>query len=123
MRLYAIRDRLIDYFMQPFVADSNPKVLAALAETINDTGNRHAISQTPHHFEVWCLAEINEETGNVTGKPEFLAECSSLVRGNIRETGNPAAEALPRPNGGGGGTPPATAPETGPGQRAPQSAP
>lgn len=86
MKLYAVRDRLIGYFLQPFPAHTDKDVLASCANAINREDNRDPIAQTPHHFEIWKLAEINDETGKVTGDPELLADCSSLVRGGIRET-------------------------------------
>lgn len=83
--VYAIRDRMLDYFMNHFIAGDNPKViLSSIADTINDGASKHAISQTPTHFEVWQLATIDEETGHVKPEPKFIAECASLVRGNIR---------------------------------------
>lgn len=87
MNIYAVRDRLIGYFLQPFPAHTDKEVLASCANAINREDNRDPIAQTPHHFEIWRLASINEETGKVTGDPEFLADCSGLVRGNLREGG------------------------------------
>lgn len=86
MKLYAIRDRLLDYYLRPFAAEGDKQVLASLAETINNVENRAPIAQTPSHFELWRLAEIDENTGQVQGDREFLADCASLVRADLRET-------------------------------------
>lgn len=83
MNLYAIRDRLLNYFLNPFVGPSDKQVLAAIAQTINGD-DRHAIQQAPQHFEVWRLAKIEEETGKVTPAYELLADCTSLIRGGLR---------------------------------------
>lgn len=101
MNLYAIRDRLIGYFMRPFPAETNFGVLAAISKAINDEDNNDALAKTPHHFEIWKLGEFNEETGKLTSQPEFLADCTSLVREGIRpgragrgqEAQSPAGEA------------------------------
>lgn len=89
MKLYAVRDRLIDYYMQPFVGPSDKAVLSSIANVVNGDGNE-PIAKKPEHFEVWRLAEIDEQTGQVGGEREFLADASSLLRRSIRpdtETG------------------------------------
>lgn len=79
MKLYALRDRLIGYYLQPFTGFSDDNVKASLAETINGE-NSHALTKSPHHFELFALAEIDQETGVVVPKVEFLCECTALVR-------------------------------------------
>lgn len=111
MNIYAIKDRLIDYYMPPFLAPSDKEALAAIANVVNDFERSHAITKTPRHFEIWRLAYI-EETGEVKGPKELLADCSSLIRGDIRpgDEGRPgtrqgAIESGPRggpPSGPGG---------------------
>lgn len=84
MRIYAIRDRLIDYFMAPFAAPGDKEVLAAMAHRINLVGETNdAIAQAPHHFEIWKLGEVNED-GHITAAQDFIADCSSLIRRGIR---------------------------------------
>lgn len=87
LKLYAIRDRLIGYFMQPFPGPSDHQVKAAVATNVNNGGD-HAINQAPHQFELWRLAGIDEETGKVTGDPEYLCELASLIRGSVRAGGD-----------------------------------
>lgn len=96
MKIYAVRDRLIDYFMQPFVGQSDKQVLSALSETIN-RDHTHAIQAAPHHFEVWELGEVDEDTGEIRPKRQLLADCASLVRASVRT--DPGAEPGGRPNG------------------------
>lgn len=86
MKIYAIKDRLIDYFMAPFAAPGDKEVLAALATRVNqqlDGQTNDAIIQAPHHFEIWRLGEVNEG-GHLSANREFIADCSSLIRGGIR---------------------------------------
>lgn len=83
MKLYAVRDRLIDYFMTPFAADNDKQVLASLATAINNRENLDAIAKTPHHFEIWRIGEVDEE-GHIHARKELLADCSSLIRANLR---------------------------------------
>lgn len=84
MNIYGIRDRMIDWFIQPpFFAPNDNSAMASLAEIVNGE-TRHAITQAPHHFELWRLGEVNEETGQLVPSREYLADASSLLRGNFR---------------------------------------
>lgn len=86
LKLYAVRDRLIDYFRQPFVGPGDKEVMTALATQINRPEGHNDINQTPHHFELWELAEIDEE-GNTRATKQLVCDCASLVRPGIRERG------------------------------------
>lgn len=81
MKLYALKDRLLDYFMQPFAAPGDKEVMAAVSATVNNLGglDTNAVSAAPHHYEIWRLAEVDDQ-GHVTSSREFLADCSALVR-------------------------------------------
>lgn len=98
MKIYAVRDRLIDYFQQPFAAIGDHEVQAAISQQIS-SGDPNAISQAPQHFELWILA-IVQENGHIEPHRELVCEISSLVRRNVREGGTQ-----------GGPKPPETAPE------------
>lgn len=89
VQIYALRDRLIDYFMTPFPAHRDREVLNSIAAMVNREGSDDPIHQAPHHFEVWKLCEI-DENGQAHGKPELIADCSTLIR-----AGRPSAR--PRP--------------------------
>ena len=84
MNIYAIRDRLIDYFMRAFSAPDDKDVLASVASTINEGDPNSAIAKAPHHFEVWRLGKVTEE-GDLRPGKELIADCASLVRQNLRE--------------------------------------
>lgn len=94
MFIYSIRDRLLNYFMQPFFGPTDNQVLAALAESINNEDNKHAFAKTPQHFEIWRLGEVTEE-GKVTENREYVADASSLVRPSVRANGSPGAHQDP----------------------------
>jgi len=85
MKIYAIRDRLIDYYMQPFLGPDDKNVLASVARLINQGEITSDIAQAPHHFEVWGLGEVQED-GTITAHRELLADCSSLIRTGLRES-------------------------------------
>lgn len=79
MKIYAIKDRMIDYFMTPFAAPNDNEVMASLSNEINREGNLNAIAAAPHHFEIHCLGEV-DDSGNLHAKREFVCDCSNLVR-------------------------------------------
>lgn len=95
MKIYAIRDRLIDYYMTPFCAESDRQVMASLSTNISNPENLNAIAQCPQHFELYRLAEVDEETGNLTAKKEFLGDLTSFVRPGIRATREPGTDKGP----------------------------
>lgn len=83
MKLYCIRDRLLDYFMQPFVGPGDKEVMAALSKTIN-AGGKSDIEQAPHHFELYQLAVIQED-GIIVPERTLICDCASLVRRDLRD--------------------------------------
>ena len=85
MKIYSVKDRLIEYFQQPFIGQGDKQVLAALAFAINKDEDTNAICQAPHHFELWSLGEIDEETGVITPRQELVADCASLIRRSVRD--------------------------------------
>lgn len=121
LKLYAIRDRLVDYFMQPFIAPSDEQVLASVAQLINGK-DPHVIKDAAHHFEIWRLAEVDEKTGQVGGDREFLCDCASLIRGDIWKGRITATDEVPSSNGGQRGQAPTSPRPADPGQRAPTGA-
>jgi len=79
VNIYAVRDRLIDYYMHPFAGTSDKDVMSAISTAINREGNLDAIAQAPHYFEVWRIGKVNED-GTIEPQRELLGGCESLVR-------------------------------------------
>lgn len=82
MNIYAIRDRLIDYYMRAFSAPDDKDVLASIAATINEGDPNSALAKSPHHFEIWRLGKVTED-GDLRPGKELIADCSSLVRSGV----------------------------------------
>jgi len=82
MNIYAIRDRLIDYYLQPFAGPDEKNVLAAIAAQVNGDIDS-AINTAPHHFEVWELGKVDQE-GHITPTRKLICDCASLVRTGLR---------------------------------------
>lgn len=83
MKIYAIRDRLIDYFQQPFVGPNDNAVKASLSNHISNPEATDAIAQAPHHFEIWELGEVHED-GHIEPSQKLVCDCSSLIRPSVR---------------------------------------
>lgn len=86
MNIYAVRDRLIDYYMQPFVGPNEKEVMAALARTVNSQEDTNGITQAPHHFELWELGNVDEE-GHINPTRRLVCDCASLIRTGVRVRG------------------------------------
>lgn len=99
MKIFAIRDRLIGYFQKPFAETDTGPVLAAIAQVINTGDTSNAIAQAPHHFELWELGTVTE-TGHIEGRPEFIADLSTLIRTERNATG-PNSGQIPSLTSGG----------------------
>lgn len=92
MKLYSIRDRMLNYYQKPFIADDDKQVLAALAQTINSGEPTNAIAQAPHHFELWSIATIDQNESQekewfIVQEATLVATLDSLIRGSVRTDG------------------------------------
>jgi len=79
VKIYALRDRLLNYFLAPFAAPGDLEVLGSVSNLVAN-GDTQGLQQAPHHFEVWRLGEVTAD-GNIVASKELLAGCESLVRG------------------------------------------
>jgi len=96
LNIYAVRDRLIDYFQTPFVGPSDKSVMASLQAMINNGEVTNGINQAPHQYELWRIGEVTEE-GDIHVHKELLCTCDSLVRPGVRDGATPGNGALSQP--------------------------
>ncbi|QCQ84611.1 nonstructural protein [Blackfly microvirus SF02] len=92
MKIYAVYDLMIGYFLLPFVAPDDNQVLASISQDISRQDNTNAIAYAPHQFQVWQFGEISED-GNINPRKELICDCSSLVRARRSTTEPTSAEA------------------------------
>lgn len=83
MRIYAIRDRLLDYYQQPFIAQDDKPVLGAISNQLHNGANIDW-QNAPHHFEIWRLGKVTQE-GYIEQDRELLATLDSLIRPDLRQ--------------------------------------
>jgi len=94
MKIYALRDRFLDYFLDPVTQATDQNALQAVSTHVSGEMS-DAITQAPHHFELWRLARV-EKDGHIVPDREFLADVNTLVRAR-REPTRPGAANAPRP--------------------------
>lgn len=101
MKIFSIRDNLIQYFMTPFVAPSEKEAMAAVAAAVNLEDSTDAIASNPSHFELWELGIVDSE-GNLSSTRVLLCSCNSLRRAAERVRASRDAYNARRspPNGG-----------------------
>jgi len=91
MKLYAIRDRMLDYFQNPVAVTRQEDFLAAVARNVN--GETNELAQAPDHYEVWEIAEIDDQ-GRITPKREFIANCSRFIRSGVWNRRKPGSDGI-----------------------------
>lgn len=83
MKIYAIRDRMLDYFQPPVCVNRGEDLLAAIAKSINGVGEaKNELAQAPDHYEVWRIGEVDDQ-GHIKPEREFIINCSQLIRGGV----------------------------------------
>jgi len=102
MLIMAIRDRMLDYFQAPIATHRKSDAISSVVANINSLESNGEISQAPEHFEIWILGEV-DDAGHITPRREFVANCSSYIRGSVwqrKPTPGGATEAPGIPPGG-----------------------
>lgn len=98
MKLYSVRDTLLNYYLTPFMGHDDHDVMAALAQIVNNGALHEPIHIAPNNFEIWSLAEVDNQ-GNVKAEKTLIANCNSLIRRGIRQTSEPSNDQAQQPNG------------------------
>jgi len=86
VKIYAIHDRLIEFWMRPFAAPDAKEVMHSLATQVN-TNDVNPISQAPHHFDLYELGHV-DDTGHLKPERKLICTLSSLIRGKPGEPEN-----------------------------------
>lgn len=79
MKIYAIRDKLINYYMVPFAAPNDNDVKAGIANAVNNLEENSAIAQAPSQFEIWHLGEVTED-GCIVADKFLVCDANTLIR-------------------------------------------
>lgn len=83
LKIFAIRDRMLNYFQPPIIVSREQDLLAALARGINGPQEeRNEISNAPDHYEVWQIGEVDDQ-GHLSQSRSFVINCASLIRNGV----------------------------------------
>lgn len=83
MKIFAIRDRMLDYFQPPVCVHRVEDLMAAIAKGINGEGEaRNELAQAPDHYELWKIGEVDDQ-GHIRAERKLVANCSQLIRGGV----------------------------------------
>lgn len=85
IKVFAIRDRQLNAFMQPYFAQTAGAAIRAFTDLINEPG--HQLNKHPQDYELWYICNWSDDDGlffhldGETGKPEQIAVASNLKTG------------------------------------------
>lgn len=86
MKVFAIRDRQLNAFMQPYFAQTAGAAIRAFRDLINEAN--HPLAKHPEDYELWYLCNWTDDDGlffhleGEPGKPQQIA-----IAANLKETG------------------------------------
>lgn len=66
MQVFAIRDRQLNAFMQPFFAQTTGAATRSFRDLVNEKG--HQLNNHPEDYELWHLATWNDTDASFTTK-------------------------------------------------------
>lgn len=93
--IYAIRDRMLDYFQPPVCVHRVQDLMAAIAKGINGEGEaKNELAQAPDHYELWKIGEVDDQ-GHIRAEREFVSNCSQLIRTGVWQRRPGAGEVAP----------------------------
>lgn len=81
LKIFAIRDRQLNAYMQPFFAPTSGAATRGFRDLVNEQG--HQLNKHPEDYELWHLGEFDDATGKVmNGELTQIAIAINLKEGN-----------------------------------------
>jgi hypothetical protein len=96
MKLYAIFDRAVAAYMQPFPAHSNAHAIRLFSDHANE--NNSPVNKHPEDYSLDYLTDFNEADGTMNGTPNRIAKANDYVIKTEPPTALDISEALARRN-------------------------
>lgn len=78
MKLYGIKDKGAG-FTQIFTAPNNYAAQRMLTDTVN-APQPSLLTQYPGDFSLYCLGDLNQDTGSIIAKIEFIIEAINVKK-------------------------------------------
>jgi len=70
---------MLNYWLTPICADNDTAMMHSLSTIVNNQQSNHAITQAPHHYDLYLLGEVTED-GGIKPKKEWICEASHVIR-------------------------------------------
>lgn len=83
MKIYSIKDIMLEYFQTPFCAENTNEVMASLSNLVNRIGENHVYAQAPHHYQLWQVGLFTDD-GHLSPEREHICDLNSLIRSDLR---------------------------------------
>lgn len=81
-KIYAIKDTKANSFMEITEGQGDGVMCRTLSSIVNDKDKKSLIAAFPQDFELWKIAEMNEETGEIKQDLRKIADASDWVDKN-----------------------------------------
>lgn len=79
MKLYAIQDLVLEYFLAPFAAADDNQAMGGLATLVNTENSDDPVSKSPQDFVLWQVATCDDQ-GNINADKRKLRNAATLIR-------------------------------------------
>lgn len=70
LKIVAVRDRAVDAFMRPFTVQSTGQAIRSFGDEINRASQDNPMHAHPDDYDLYELAEYDENTGAITQTPD-----------------------------------------------------
>lgn len=79
--IIAIKDTAVQAFGQPQTMRSQGEALRSFQDLVNDPAKENAIAAHPEDYELYKLAEYNDQTGKITATatPELITRARDVL--------------------------------------------
>lgn len=74
--MYTIKDNKVGFGAPIFYAPNNAVAIRTFADTVR---KEEYINEHAEDFELWCLGQFSEETGEIISTPAFLERAGSFI--------------------------------------------
>jgi len=71
LRVVAVRDRALEAFMRPFFVPAVGQAIRSFQDEVNRVDKDNAINAHPADYDLWYLADFDEESGKFVGGDGF----------------------------------------------------
>lgn len=75
MKIYSIKDTKIGKMANPFYQYNDETAIRLIKAIVNSKNNNDELALFPEDKALYNIGEFNEDTGEITSKVEFIANC------------------------------------------------